>query len=106
MSVVDDNSIHKFSLNSSHWTSGTGNPDKLQQLMNAADEFKKSMIANLIKNVKYQSQGSTILEFESAFDFNGRIDLKKSLDYIDHLIGMHCIDFAHNVVEDADFWSD
>lgn len=74
--------------------------------MNAADEFKKSMIANLIKNVKYQFQGSTILEFESAFDFNGRIDLKKSLDYIDHLIGMHCIDFAHNVVEDADFWSD
>ena len=91
MSVVDDNSTQEVSLNFLQRPSQgnpdkflhQGNPDKLQQLKNEADKLKKSIATNLIKNVKDQSQDSTIFEFASAFDLRSRIDLNKHLEYID-----------------------
>ena len=52
MIVVDDNNTWKFFFNFLHQPSRTGNPGKLQQLRNEAGKLKKSIVADLMKNVK------------------------------------------------------
>lgn len=52
MIVVDDNNTRKFFFNFSHQPSRTRNPGKLQQLRNEAGKLKKSIVADLMKNVK------------------------------------------------------
>ena len=47
-----------------------------------------------------------IFEFSSAFDLHRRVDLNKRLDFIGQVFELYCIDYIHDVVEDADFWSD
>ena len=92
MSVVDDNTIHKVFLNFfCNKQVGQEILTKLQHLRNEADELKKNVLANLIRNVNNQSQDFTIFEYASAFDLHRKIDLNKRLKYIDQLFDIYCI---------------
>ena len=100
--------LHTISLNSSHRPvrvrRGAAPADKLAELKEEAVSLKDEIVANLIDNVKDQTQTGTVLEFTSAFDLHMKHTLEKRLEYIEELGKLYCQSYVHTIDENDEFW--
>ena len=62
-----------------------------------AEKLKDSLSKNIIRNIKDQSQGETLVEFAYAFDTNSRVGLQQRLPLIKKLHAIYRLNYEREV---------
>ena len=92
--LEEDRIKHTITLNYTDYANW-GRHDILEIIWQKSNKVKNNFVANLIENVKDQSQKLTNIEFASGFDLEGRREKSTTIYYIKQLHLVYGQDYIH-----------